>query len=113
MADQQQNSSIKIEQTTADKVKDAIMTQLGVDADQVTNAAYLIDDLGADSLDIVEVVMEIEEKLDITIPDEDVEYLKTVRNYMECAQSKLDGVEFKPSGISGGKLRDLRGGESR
>ena len=60
------------------KVIDLIVDQLGVDADSVTPDAHFIDDLGADSLDTVELVMAFEEEFDIEIPDEDAEKLETV-----------------------------------
>jgi acyl carrier protein len=60
------------------KVKEIIVEQLGVDAGQVTPAASFVDDLGADSLDTVELVMALEEKFDIEIPDEDAEKITTV-----------------------------------
>jgi acyl carrier protein len=62
------------------KVKDIIVEQLGVDPDKVKPEASFIDDLGADSLDIVELVMAMEEEFDLEIPDEDAEKLKTVQD---------------------------------
>ena len=61
-----------------DKVKEIIVDQLDVDADKVTNGANIQDDLGADSLDVVDLVMSLEEEFDIEIPDEAVENIKTV-----------------------------------
>lgn len=61
-----------------DKVKQIIVDQLGVDANEVTPEASFIDDLGADSLDTVELVMAFEEEFDIEIPDEDAEKMTTV-----------------------------------
>jgi len=63
-----------------DKVKEIIVDQLGVDEKQVTGTAAFIDDLGADSLDIVELVMALEEAFEIEIPDEDAEKIATVEN---------------------------------
>lgn len=60
------------------KVKDIIVEQLGVDEEEVTEQASFVDDLGADSLDIVELVMALEEEFDVEIPDEDAEKLATV-----------------------------------
>ncbi|MBC7266376.1 MAG: acyl carrier protein [Coriobacteriia bacterium] len=60
------------------KVKDVIVDQLNVDEDEVTLEASFIDDLGADSLDIVELVMALEEQFGISIPDEEAENIKTV-----------------------------------
>ena len=62
----------------ADKVKGIIVEQLGVDEEEVTPDASFVDDLGADSLDTVELVMEFEEEFDITIPDEEAEKIQTV-----------------------------------
>ena len=62
------------------KIKAIIIEQLGVDEDEVTPQASFLDDLGADSLDIVELVMAMEEEFKIEIPDEDVEGLKTVQD---------------------------------
>lgn len=61
-----------------EKVKGVIVDQLNVEEDDVTEDATFIDDLGADSLDIVELVMALEESFGISIPDEDAENIKTV-----------------------------------
>ena len=61
-----------------DKVKDVIVEQLNVEEDDVTEDASFVDDLGADSLDIVELVMALEEQFGISIPDEEAESIKTV-----------------------------------
>lgn len=60
------------------QVKAIIVEQLGVEADKVTSTAKFIDDLGADSLDTVELVMNFEEKFNIEVPDEDAESLQSV-----------------------------------
>jgi acyl carrier protein len=65
------------------KVKEIIVEQLGVDANQVTDEAAFVDDLGADSLDTVELVMALEEQFDIEIPDEDAEKIATVGDAIE------------------------------
>ena len=70
------------------KVKDVIVEQLGVDPDRVKSEASFIDDLGADSLDIVELVMAVESEFDLEIPDEDAETLKTVQNVMDYLNAK-------------------------
>ncbi len=62
------------------RVKEIIVEQLGVKPDEVTNEASFVDDLGADSLDTVELVMALEEEFDIEIPDEDAEKIVTVAN---------------------------------
>ena len=75
-----------------DKVKDIIVEQLGVSADQVKSEASFIEDLGADSLDTVELVMAFEEEFGAEIPDEDAEKLTTVGNVVEYLKSKgIDG----------------------
>jgi acyl carrier protein len=61
-----------------DKVRGVIVDQLGVQEDDVTEDAAFVDDLGADSLDIVELVMALEEEFGISIPDEEAENIKTV-----------------------------------
>jgi acyl carrier protein len=72
-----------------EKVKKIIVDQLGVDANEVTNQASFIDDLGADSLDTVELVMAFEEEFDIEIPDEDAEKMTTVGQAVEYLKKKL------------------------
>lgn len=71
-----------------EKVKECIVTQLGVNEDEVTNESSFVDDLGADSLDIVELVMAFEEKFGIEIPDEDVEKLRTVGDAVKYVTAK-------------------------
>ena len=61
-----------------DKIKKIIVDQLGVDESKITENSSFVDDLGADSLDIVELIMAFEEEFDIEIPDEDAEKMKTV-----------------------------------
>jgi len=65
------------------KVKDIIVQQLGVDLDKVTLEASFVDDLGADSLDVVELVMAFEEEFGVEIPDEAAEKIATVQNAVE------------------------------
>ena len=64
----------------AERVKQIVAEQLGVDEDQVTNEASFMEDLGADSLDTVELVMALEEEFDIEISDEDAEKIQTVQD---------------------------------
>ena len=66
-----------------DKVKQIIVEQLGVDEGEVTPSASFVDDLGADSLDTVELVMAFEESFDIEIPDEDAEKITRVKEAIE------------------------------
>jgi acyl carrier protein len=63
----------------ADKVKNIIVTELGVDEEEVTPDASFIEDLGADSLDVVELVMRLEEEFGIEIPDEEAEKITRVK----------------------------------
>ena len=72
---------------TLEKVKKIIVEQLGVDEEEVTAQASFVDDLGADSLDTVELVMAFEEEFDIEIPDEDAEKITTVQD----AVTYIDG----------------------
>ncbi len=72
----------------ADKVKEIVVEQLGVSEDQVTPEAKFIEDLGADSLDQVELVMALEEKFGADIPDEDAEKLTTVGDAIKYIESK-------------------------
>ena len=67
----------------ADKVKSIIVEQLGVDEEEVTPDASFVDDLGADSLDQVELVMAFEEAFGIEVPDEDAEKMTTVKDAVE------------------------------
>jgi acyl carrier protein len=69
-----------------DKVKQIIVEQLGVDEAEVTPNASFVDDLGADSLDQVELIMAFEEAFDIEIPDEDAEKIKTVHDAVEYVE---------------------------
>jgi acyl carrier protein len=70
-----------------DKVKEIIVEQLGVDEADVKLESHFVDDLGADSLDTVELVMKLEEDFDIEIPDEDAEKIQTVRDAIEYINS--------------------------
>jgi acyl carrier protein len=73
------------------KVKQIIVEQLGVDESAVDSTASFVDDLGADSLDIVELVMAFEEAFDLDIPDEDAEKIQTVQD----AVTYIDGKKSK------------------
>ncbi len=66
-----------------EQVKEIIVEQLGVSDDSVSGAANFVDDLGADSLDTVELVMKFEEDFDIEIPDEDAEKIRTVQDAID------------------------------
>ena len=69
------------------KVKEIIVQQLGVDAEKGTAEASFVDDLGADSLDVVELVMAFEEEFDVEIPDEAAEKIATVKDAVEFLTS--------------------------
>jgi acyl carrier protein len=74
--------------SVAEKVKQIIVEQLGVDESQVEPSASFVDDLGADSLDIVELVMAFEEAFDLDIPDEDAEKITTVKSAIDYIEEK-------------------------
>ncbi len=73
--------------TIAERIKQIVAEQLGVDEEQVTTEASFMDDLGADSLDTVELVMALEEEFDIEISDEDAEKIQTVQNAVDYISS--------------------------
>jgi acyl carrier protein len=73
----------------SNKVKDIIEKELGVEREKLTPDASFIEDLGADSLDIVELVMEFEKEFNIDIPDEDAEKLRTVGDAMQYLNQKV------------------------
>ena len=73
-----------------EKVKEIIVDQLGEDENQVNSEASFIDDLGADSLDTVELVMALEEEFDIEIPDEEAEKIATVQNAVDYIKDQTN-----------------------
>lgn len=73
----------------SEKVKDIIEKELGVEREKLTSEASFIEDLGADSLDIVELVMEFEKEFNIDIPDEDAEKLRTVGDALGYLKEKV------------------------
>ena len=75
----------------SEKVKDIIEKELGVEREKLTAEASFIEDLGADSLDIVELVMEFEKEFNIDIPDEDAEKLRTVGDATKYLNEKIGG----------------------
>jgi acyl carrier protein len=77
------------------KVKQIISEQLGVDEDEVTTSASFVDDLGADSLDQVELVMALEEKFEIEIPDEDAEKMRTVQDALDYIEKHAKVINKK------------------
>lgn len=70
-----------------EKIKEIVVEQLGVDAEQVTPEANFIEDLGADSLDTVELIMAFEEEFDVEIPDTDAEKIKTVQDVIDYIEA--------------------------
>jgi acyl carrier protein len=73
-----------------EKVRDIVVEQLGVDPEEVTPEASFIDDLGADSLDIVELVMAFEEEFDLEIPDEDAEKIGSVGDAVNYIKAHVE-----------------------
>ena len=74
-----------------DRVKKIVVEQLGVKEEEVTASASFVDDLGADSLDTVELVMALEEEFECEIPDEDAESIRSVGDAVTYITSKLEG----------------------
>ena len=74
----------------ADRVKKIVVEHLSVDEDKVTEGASFIDDLGADSLDTVELVMALEEEFEVEIPDETAEKITTVQQAVDFVQGQAD-----------------------
>jgi acyl carrier protein len=79
------------EKSIEERVKEIIVEQLGVNPEQVTLNASFIDDLGADSLDTVELVMAFEEEFSVEVPDEDAEKLTTVGDVVRYIEEKAEG----------------------
>ena len=73
-----------------EKIKSILAEQLDADIDEMTMDTNIAKDLGADSLDVVELLMAIEEEFDVEIPDEDIEALKTIGDVVEYIQNKKD-----------------------
>tara|TARA_B100001989_G_scaffold251248_1_gene230048 strand:+ start:200 stop:430 length:231 start_codon:yes stop_codon:yes gene_type:complete len=73
--------------STFDKVKDIIIDKLGVEEEKISNEASFVDDLGADSLDTVELIMQLEEEFGIEIPDDDAEKITTVQAAVDYLDS--------------------------
>ena len=77
--------------STLDQVKKVVVEQLDVNEDEVTPSASFVDDLGADSLDVVELVMGLEEEFDVEIPDDDAEKIATVADAVTYIDAKTKG----------------------
>ena len=71
-----------------DDIREVVVEQLSVNADEVKENAKFVEDLGADSLDVVELVMALEEKFDIEIPDDEAEKIQTVADVLTYVESK-------------------------
>jgi len=82
-------TDVKAKVNVAEKIKQIVSEQLGVDEGEVTPTASFVDDLGADSLDTVELVMAFEEAFDIEIPDEDAEKIRTVQDAITYVEKKV------------------------
>ena len=81
-------ADVKAKVNVAEKVKQIVSEQLGVDEAEVTATASFVDDLGADSLDTVELVMAFEEAFDLEIPDEEAEKIRTVQDAISYIEKK-------------------------
>src|SRR5213083_2402231 len=88
------------EKSIEEKVKDIIVEQLGVNPEQVTPQASFIEDLGADSLDIVELVMAFEEEFSVEVPDEDAEKLQTVGDVINYIKERAKTPRGGEAGAS-------------
>ena len=82
-------ADVKAKANVAEKIKQIVSEQLGVDEAEVTPTASFVDDLGADSLDTVELVMAFEEAFEIEIPDEEAEKIRTVQDAVTYVEKKL------------------------
>lgn len=71
------------------KVKEVIIDKLGIEEEKITREAHFVDDLGADSLDTVELIMQLEEEFGIEIPDEDAENITTVGAAIDFIETKI------------------------
>ncbi|HYA96390.1 MAG TPA: acyl carrier protein [Terriglobales bacterium] len=82
-------ADVKAKANVAEKIKQIVSEQLGVDEGEVTPTASFADDLGADSLDTVELVMAFEEAFEIEIPDEEAEKIRTVQDAISYVEKKV------------------------
>ncbi len=82
--------------TVSERVMDIVATQLGVSKDQITPETSFVNDLGADSLDQVELVMELEEEFDINIPDDAAEKIQTVGQAIEYIEKTQKSLRASP-----------------
>jgi len=77
--------------TTLDRVKKVVVERLKVSPDEVTESASFVDDLGADSLDVVDLVIGFEDEFEVQIPDEDAEKIQTVKQAVDYIEAKVGG----------------------
>lgn len=77
--------------TLQDRLRQLVSSQLGVELDEVVTEARILDDLCADSLDVVELVMALEEAFDIVVPDEDVESMQTIGDVEDYLKGRISG----------------------
>ena len=84
-----------------DKVKDIIVDQLDVDEDKITMDASITEDLGADSLDVVDLIMSLEEEFDIKIPDDEVENVKTVGDIVKFIEEIINFIKKPRTKVRG------------
>lgn len=82
---------IKKRPSAENKIKEIIAEQLGLRVEEIRSEAHYVEDLGADSLDIVELVMAMEEEFELEIPDEDVEKMQTVQDTLDYVSGRLSG----------------------
>jgi acyl carrier protein len=82
-------ADVKAKTNVAEKIKQIVSEQLGVDEGELTPTASFVDDLGADSLDTVELVMAFEEAFEVEIPDEDAEKIRTVQDAITYVEKKV------------------------
>ena len=94
---------------TFEKVRDIVVEQLGVEADEVSIDSTFIDDLGADSLDIVELIMAFEEEFNIEIPDEAAEKIKTVQDVVTYIDQNSKYSLFVVPFLKSREVKILRG----
>ena len=85
--------------TVAERLNDIILQQLGIDPEEITPTSNFIDDLGADSLDTIELVMACEEEFNISIEDEDAENLKTVQDAIDYLEKRIEEKEAAKTGV--------------
>jgi acyl carrier protein len=93
VAEYRGGTNFMADKSIEEKVKDIIVEQLGVNPEQVTPQASFIEDLGADSLDIVELVMAFEEEFSVEVPDEDAEKLQTVGDVINYIKQRAKPKE--------------------